>query len=107
MANVKKCAICDHRPAARGGKYCYICASQMEADRRRIKRVPFRFATYRGSSIAFFKRGDGGLDYLPIKRKPENLPKGITLDLNTYIHGFEREQVHKIKTAILQCANAG
>jgi hypothetical protein len=107
MAKVKKCVICDERPAFSGSPYCHNCNAQLEADkRRRGNGKPFKFATYRGQTIAFYQIGNGKLRYSLVQRKPESLPKRDTLDLNTYIHGFEREQVKRIKSAILAAANA-
>lgn len=99
------CVICEHRPAKVGG-YCVNCASKIEADKRNIKsRQPVKFATYRGHVIGFYPFGSGKLIARLLRRKPENLPKLKTLNLDTYIPGFEREQVKKIKTAILTLVN--
>jgi hypothetical protein len=35
---------------------------------------------------------------------PQRLPKGITLDLNTYLEGFTREQVKRLKASVLRLA---
>lgn len=99
------CTICQHRPPANGGRYCNVCVAKMEKEKRaRSREKPVKFATYRGHVVGFYPKGNGKLVTRLLRRKPEGLPKGKTLDLNTYIEGFTREQVKNIKAAILQLA---
>lgn len=101
-----KCVVCDLRPAKFGG-LCANCYSRIEAEKRKHKPdQPLKFATYRGHVVGFYKNGGGKLIPRLINRKPGNLPKNLTLDLNTYIEGFTRDQVKKIKSTILTLANA-
>ena len=103
----KVCIICDNRPAVKGSGYCHNCKSKIAAERNHRNRSrPFKFATYQGHVIAFFRVGGGSLKYTLLERNPDSLPKADTIDLNTYIDGYTREQVKKIKSAILQVANA-
>lgn len=99
------CAICNHRPRANGSRYCSNCQAKMDKEKR-LRRVekPVKFATYRGYVVGFYRR-DGVLVPRLLRRKPEGLPKGKTLDLNHYIEGFTREQVKNLKSAILQLAS--
>ena len=100
------CAICNHRPKAKGSRYCVNCQAKMDKEKRlRTAEKPVKFATYRGHVVGFYRRnGDGVLVPRLLRRKPEGLPKGKTLDLNRYIEGFTREQVKNLKSAILQLA---
>lgn len=100
------CIICNHRPAV-AGAYCHNCNAKIQAVRKRLKsEKPVKFATYRGHVVGFFRNGGKKLVPRLLHRKPDNLPKRDTLDLNTYIPGFTREQVKKIKAVILQLANS-
>jgi hypothetical protein len=74
---------------------------------KRLRRAekPVKFATYCGHVVGFYRRS-GVLVPKLIRRKPEGLPKGKTLDLNHYIEGFTREQVKNLKAAILQLAGS-
>lgn len=99
------CAICNHRPRANGSRYCSNCQARMDKEKRlRSVEKPVKFATYRGYVVGFYRRNDVLVPRL-LRRKPEGLPKGKTLDLNRYIEGFTREQVKNLKSAILQLAN--
>jgi hypothetical protein len=99
------CVVCDSRPAVPGTGYCHNCAQKLEAEKRKAKaQQPVKFATYRGHVVGFYPNGEGTLTPRLLRRKAESLPKNKTLDLNTYIEGFTREQVKKIKSTILQLA---
>lgn len=102
------CIICDHRPA-KTGCICATCQSRIEADERnknrKSKEKPIKFATYHGHVIGFYRNG-GSLTPRLINRKPGGLPKRITLNLNNYLPGFQRSQIKKIKTAILQLVSS-
>jgi len=100
------CVVCDHRPA-RVGAYCANCNSKLEAEKRKSQaEQPVKYATYRGHCVGFFKNGGGKLVARLNRRNPDNLPKSITLNLNAYIEGMTREQVKKIKSAILSLAHS-
>ena len=101
------CAICNRRPKAKGSRYCANCQAKLDAEKRRCDSAkPVKFATYQGHVVGFYKNGNGKLMPRLLRRKPEGLPKGKTLDLNHYIEGFTREQVKNIKSAILQLASS-
>jgi hypothetical protein len=101
------CAICGHRPKSKNGRFCSICQAKLDKEKRQRKaEQPFKFATYQGHVIGFYRNGKGGiLTPRLLKRKPEGLPKGKTLDLNHYIEGFTRQQIKNLKSAILQLAS--
>jgi len=64
-----------------------------------------RFLTYRGFVVGVYKYPDGRLIGEALLRDPEKLPNGKTLDLNTYLHGFSREQIKKLKAQVLELAS--
>ena len=98
------CAICNHRPKAPGGRYCANCQAKIDKENRlRQAEKPVKYATYQGHVVGFY-RENGHLVPRLLRRKPEGLPKGNTLDLNHYIPGFTREQVKNLKSAIFQLA---
>ena len=99
------CVICDKRPAGDSGR-CPICSQKLEAENHRNgKRKVFRFLTYRGSVVALYPNGEGRFVPELVKRDPAKLPKNITLDLNTYLEGFDRAQIKRMKAAVLQLAS--
>jgi hypothetical protein len=101
------CAICNHRPRANGSRYCTNCQARLDKEKRlRKAEKPVKFATYQGYVVGFYRNGDGMLAPRLLRRKPENLPRSRTLDLNHYIEGFTRAQVKRIKTVILQLASS-
>ena len=100
------CVVCDRLPARDGG-LCHNCNAKLEAGKLKAKgEKAVKFAHYRGNVIGFFPNGGKKLVARLIRRNPEKLPKNNTLDLNTYIEGMTREQVKRIKSAILTLANA-
>ena len=99
-----KCIICDQRPALAEDGFCDTCQDRITASIRKPEQA-VKFATYRGIVIGFYRNGGKALVPRLVKRAPGNLPKGKTIDLNTYIEGFTRQQVKKIKATILQLGN--
>lgn len=100
-----KCIICKRRPSRNGG-YCTNCASKIEADKRcRQADSPVKFLTYRGHVVGLC-HNNGRLTPRLLRRNAETLPRTRTLDLNTYIDGFTREEIKRFKACVLQCANA-
>jgi hypothetical protein len=76
-----------------------------KASNRRTAGDPVKFLVYQGSVVGLFPNGktteDGQPQFSPVllKRDPEKLPKGKTLDLNTYLEGYTRAQIKKLKAA--------
>ena len=96
-----KCLICERGPAISNG-YCHNCGKQLEAGKKQGgTKEPSRFLTYRGSVVGLFEKG-GGLVAQLLNRNPERLPKAKTLDLNTYLNGYERSQIKRFKACVLQ-----
>lgn len=101
-----KCTICNQRPA-RGGAYCANCASRMESQKRRGNgNKPVKFLTYHSHVVGLYPNGGKTLVAKLLKRSPEGLPKGKTLNLNTYLEGFTRDQIKAFKACILKLATA-
>lgn len=101
-----KCTICEARPA-NGGSYCQNCTSRLDAAKRRQRvKQPAQFLTYRGNVVGLYPNGDGKLEAKLLRRNPDHLPKSRTLDLNTYLDGFSRDQVKRLKSCVLQLASA-
>ena len=104
-----KCAICERRPARTPESYCANCASQIDAERHKRAAQsdkPVKFLTYRGYVVGLYHNGNGKLIPKLLKCSLDNLPKAKTLDLNTYLPGFDRSQIKAFKRAVLQLANA-
>ena len=100
------CILCDRRPA-REGAFCTNCAAKVSVERNHnTRQKPFRFLTYRGIVVGMYPNGNGTLKPRLLRRDPKYLPKRITLDLNTYLEGFTRAQIKKMKGVCLQLANA-
>ena len=97
-----KCVVCGKRPSP-VGEYCHNCKQRIEKDKReRRNDQPVKFLTYRDIVVALYRNGqEGRLRGLVIKRDSRKLPKSRTLDLNTYLKGFTREQVKRLKASVL------
>ena len=102
-----KCPIFDQRPINGGGRFCAICADKLAAERR-LNRLgqPQRFLTYRGHVVGLFRNGGGNLSPRLLRRTAKYLPQCRTLDLNTYLDGFSRNQIKTFKRCILSLAAA-
>ena len=101
-----KCVICDERPARSEGT-CNNCSLKLKAEYRRKAKVEAKhFLTYKGHVVGLFPNGDGMLSARLLRRSAEKLPKRKTLDLNTYIEGFNRDQIKRFKACVLRLANA-
>jgi hypothetical protein len=97
-----KCCICDRKPAIINGR-CQTCDSKIKADTGNKTNFE-KYVTYHGLVIGLEKRSDGKLHPVGLKRSPEHLPKTKTIDLNTYITGYDRSQIKKLKAAVLSAA---
>ena len=100
----RKCLICGVRPV-NGGSYCSQCTSKIEAEKRhKAKPKPFRYATYKGTTIEFHANGKGTFVPQLCGRNPEKLPHKLLINLNEWCEGFTREQVKKLKRQVLSFA---
>lgn len=108
---VRRCVICGVRPQRIGGQ-CTKCHRQSQAAKRNGKPPqPRMFLTYREYVVGLYPNGkdsEGNQTYRGrlLHRDPEKLPKSRTLDLNTYLPGFTREQVKRLKAKVLAVAEA-
>ena len=101
-----KCVICERRPVHDKGR-CLQCSSTIKvAERRKQAQQPVKFLTYHGHVVGLYPNGGRTLKGRLLRRGPEHLPKLKTLDLNTYLHGFTREQIKAFKAAVLKLAHA-
>jgi len=79
----------------------------MDAERKaRAEAEPAKFLTYRGHVVGLYPTGKGTLKARLLKRDADNLPKSRTLDLNTYLDGFDLEQIKRFKACVLNLAHA-
>jgi len=108
QVKVRKCLICDIRPAVDRG-YCHNCLASIEAERRRKRqaRRADKYVTYRGVTVALRKNGKNGNDEYKaefITTNPERLPKSRLINLDVYCPGYTREQIKKLKKLCLSFA---
>jgi hypothetical protein len=104
-AKARKCHICNRRPASTEQGYCLHCQAQLEAERRRKRPPkPFRYATYRGVVVAFYRNGGDKLIPKLSGLNPDKLPVRITINLDKFCPGLTREQVKKLKRQCLRFA---
>jgi hypothetical protein len=100
-----KCVTCGEKPAVPNLAFCHNCQAKLDAERARLKQKPEWYVTYEGYTVAIF-RIDGKLTPKLIKRDESKLPKSRTLNLNTYLPGYTREQIKNLKRAVLRMACA-
>lgn len=116
----KKCLICEFRPARLGQPYCHNCAQKIAAETaRKVKQKPEKFLYYRGHWVGLYRESEDNfkpryLGYAPFgqeikgsgKSKPKvvspKYPLSRTLNLDTYLKGFSREQVKNLKRCVLK-----
>ena len=109
MASDRRCAICQQRPQQAGSAYCYLCNRQIagereeKAERHNGWHEAVKFLHWRGFVVGLFDQGHGRLEPRPVCIEVGRLPKLKVLDLDTYLPGYDREQVAKFKRAIRQC----
>lgn len=102
-----KCIICERRPAVNGNGWCANCTAKIEADRKRKRpEEPVKFLVYRANVVGLFPNGQGTLKPRLLRRDASKLPKGKTINLDHYCHGFTREQVKRFKKTVLRLAGA-
>lgn len=99
-----KCVICERRPANGDGVHCHNCMVKLQKAKQNGKKL-HRYLTYRGHVVGIYRYPDGRLIGEVLSRDPEKLPKRRTLDLNTYLDGFSRGQVKKLKAQVLALAS--
>ncbi len=103
-----KCIVCEVRPVnGNPDGMCAQCHTKVEKEhnlRRREK--PFRYVTYKGHVVGMYRQPNGTLKPRLLGISPDRLPKSITLNLNTYLEGFTRDQIKKLKKCVQQLVHA-
>ena len=100
-----KCVICEKRPAKKTTGRCAQCNTKIISMSKRT--APARhFLTYRGNVVGLYPNGGKQLMPRLLGRSAEHLPKGKTIDLNVYCHGYSREVIKRFKACVLQLAQA-
>lgn len=111
--NAAKCLICEVRPRKEGTLYCHNCGEQIESMHHEEKVKPWRWLVYHDVAVAVFKRHDGSQYGEMSKREPYTdegklrLPHAITLDLNTFLEGYTKSEVKRMKAFWASCVNFG
>ena len=108
-ALMTKCLICEQRPARIRG-LCHNCQSHIDKDTR-IRNgngaKPKYYLTYRGHVVGLYPEKGGTLKArLEPKKTAARLPKKITINLDTYCDGYDREQIKRFKACVLRVAHA-
>ena len=119
MAKARLCLCCDRHLNGDTGWYCHNCLAKIAAEKqRRIKPKPVKYMHYHGQWMGIY---DEGLDvegepilkprylgYFPLPdpdakpgRKPR-FPMAKTLNLDSYLPGFTREQIKRLKATVLR-----
>jgi len=102
-----KCIICEERPSRKGTGFCTQCQQRVDKLSKASQTVkPSKFVTYRGHVVGMYPAGKGTLRPRLLSRTPNGLPKSRTLDLNTYLDGFNRDTIKRLKATVLQLAHA-
>ncbi len=100
------CIICEKHPAKTNG-WCGNCAQKiasMSNGNGNGNHKPRYYLTYRGIVVGLYPNGGDSLKARLSGKSVEGLPKGITLDLNTYLDGYTRQQIKAFKAACLKLA---
>jgi len=101
--NGHSCPICELRPRAPEQPYCNNCQLQIEADKRSRKALRHgHFLTYKGFVVGLVRNDRGLWTPEALKRSADKLPKGRTIDLNTFLPGYTREEIKRFKVAVLR-----
>ena len=104
-----KCIVCEQRPARVNG-LCQNCHTKIEAETTRQNgktSKPTYYLTYRGHVVGLYPQADGKLHArLELRKTGARLPKKITIDLNGYCEGYDRETIKRFKACVLQVAHA-
>jgi len=102
-----KCLICEQRPSRNESGFCTPCQQRIDKLTKASQPdKPSKFVTYRGHVVGMYPAGKGTLKPRLLFRSPSGLPKSCTLDLNTYLEGFERDTIKRLKATVLQLAHA-
>ena len=106
-----KCLICEQRPARIAGQ-CHNCHNKIMADTNKgnvgsngVK--PKYYLTFRGHVVGLYPKTDGMLQarFEP-KKTDKRLPKKMTINLNAYCEGYDRNTIKRFKVCVLSVAHA-
>jgi hypothetical protein len=97
---VRKCNICNNRPVYQGG-YCHDCLNSMAAEKRRKRKVPYRYISHKGVTVALYRGKGENLKVELTNRDPMKLPQYKLINLDLYCPNYSREQVKKMKKLCL------
>ena len=104
-----KCLICEQRPARTGG-LCHNCHTKVDSEtlkRNGKANKPRYYLTYRVHVVGLYPEADGKLHArLEPRKTPGRLPKKMTIDLNGYCEGYDRDTIKRFKRCVLQVAHA-
>lgn len=102
-----KCPICDIRPINGNGQYCKVCFEKIQIEKIKAKIEPAKFLTYKGFVVGLVKSPlDGRLYPYQLKRDPAKLPRAKTINLDSYVEGFNRDQIKEFKKCVLRTVGA-
>ena len=115
MASDRRCVICDRRPQARGEMYCRVCLENMAQDARERQqrcdawKKAWKYLHWKGVVVGLFANGKdccGQTVYQPrrVLKALGQLPKSKVIDLDTYIPGFDRQQIKGMKATLKKLA---
>ena len=104
-----KCLICEQRPARVNGM-CHNCHTRINSDTQKRNgndTKPTYYLTYKGHVVGLYP-GKGGMLHarLEPQKTAERLPKKMTIDLNGYCEGYDRDTIKRFKRCVLQVAHA-
>ena len=116
MASDTRCFICGRRPPARGEMYCRVCQRELDqAEQARHKRCQawkkaWKFLHWKGVVVGLYQVDQVDEWGQPMVRPRRvfqtlgQLPKAKVIDLDTYIPGFTRQQIKRMKATLRQLA---
>lgn len=99
-----RCLICNRKTK---GDSSYCQQHQRELDKlsaeekQRRKPKAVKYVHYRGHVIGFFKNGHNTLKPSYVGMSVNGIPKGKLINLDEYCPGYTREQIKKLKAAVL------
>lgn len=98
-----RCLICNRK--TKGDPYCQQHQRQLnkakEQEGRRNQLKAVKYACYRGHVIGFFKNGNNTLKPSYVGMSINRIPKAKLINLDEYCEGYTRDQIKKLKAAVL------
>lgn len=104
---VKRCLICETRPRKRGSNYCPQCAGKVARESRKAGEPrPEKYMTYRGYVVGLWRKDTETLTARAVQCDAETLPKSRTIDLNTFLDGYDAHTIKSFKATVLSLNHA-